>query len=206
MWRCRWHWRTPREPRCCSSGSSSCSCRTWTPSPTTCTSPWSSTTTTTVRHIGLCWSKMNSSVISCWVKTSCSPLHSHSCWLPATRLQGRRLWQPLVWRHGGALQGGRGADGLPHLERARVCGAKPAQEASRREPPEGDQAGYSEESSREGNDHSGSRRKIIKMHLCFIIKHNIPSFFALSFSQKVLNLAKSVRFGQFSCTGCMQGL
>lgn len=48
-WRRRWHWRTPREPWCCSSGSSSCSCKTWMPSPTTCASPWSSTITTTVR-------------------------------------------------------------------------------------------------------------------------------------------------------------
>ena len=51
MWRCRSQWRTPREPLCCSSESSSCSCRTWTPSPTTSTSPWSSTTMMTVRHV-----------------------------------------------------------------------------------------------------------------------------------------------------------
>ncbi len=51
MWRCRWHWRAPKEPLCCSSGSSSCLCRTWMPSPITSTSPWSSTIMTTVRRI-----------------------------------------------------------------------------------------------------------------------------------------------------------
>lgn len=48
MWRCMWLWRTPKEPQCCSLGSSSCSCRTWTCSPTTSASPWSCTITMTV--------------------------------------------------------------------------------------------------------------------------------------------------------------
>lgn len=51
MWMCRWPWGTPRRPQCCSSGSSFCWCRTWVPSPRTCTSPWSSTITMTVRRI-----------------------------------------------------------------------------------------------------------------------------------------------------------
>lgn len=48
MWQCMWRWRIPREPQCCLFGSSFCSYRIWMLSPATSTSPWISTTMTTV--------------------------------------------------------------------------------------------------------------------------------------------------------------
>lgn len=47
---CRCHRMTQRKPRCCSSGSSTCSCKTSAPSPATSTSPWTSTTMIAVRY------------------------------------------------------------------------------------------------------------------------------------------------------------
>lgn len=48
IWQCMWRWRIPRERQCCSSESSFCSYRIWTCSQATSTSPWISTTMTTV--------------------------------------------------------------------------------------------------------------------------------------------------------------
>lgn len=48
----KWRWRlTSRQPRCCSSGSLSSCCRTWTLFPKRSTSTWSSTIMTRVRQV-----------------------------------------------------------------------------------------------------------------------------------------------------------
>lgn len=78
-------------------------------------------------------------------------LFSNPSWLPTARIQGGRMWHSLVWGHGGALQGGRGTDGLPYLESSCVSRRRSAEEVSRRKPFDWDEAGLPEKSSSEQN-------------------------------------------------------
>lgn len=142
MWRCMWLWRTPKEPQCCSLGSSSCSCRTWTSSPTTSASPWSCTITMTVSVLDqVCWN----SYMSEW--THLPLLFSHPSGLPTPRIQGGWMWQPLVWGHCSALQGGRGTDGLSYLENSCVSRRRSAEEAAGGKTFEWGDTGFPERSS-----------------------------------------------------------
>lgn len=74
---------------------------------------------------------------------------SNPSWLPTARIQGGRMWHSLVRGHGGALQGGRGTDGLSYRESSRVSTRRPAEEVSRRKPFDWDEAGRPERSSSE---------------------------------------------------------
>lgn len=142
MWRCMWLWRTPKEPQCCSLGSFSCSCRTWTSSPTTSASPWSCTITMTVSVLDqFCWNSSESE----W--THLPLLFSHPSGLPTPGIQGGWMWQPLVWGHCSALQGGRGTDGFSYLENPRVSRRRSAEEAAGGKTFEWGDTGFPERSS-----------------------------------------------------------
>lgn len=104
-----------------------------------------------------------------WNATACFPHQSHPRWLPTAGLQGGRMWQPLVWRSGRALQGGRSADGLPRPESACVGWTRTTEKASGREPPEGDPAGSSDRFPTGGEHHGGDRQFCLlsKRHLFY---------------------------------------
>lgn len=142
-WKCKWRWKTPSKPRCCSSGSSSCSCRTWMPFPTKSTSPWSSTTTMTVGDfVALCIKSEIKRSDFIFVFFALFYLKSHSCRLPTSRLQGGGVRSPVVWGNACALQSGWGAHILSRLESPSVCGAKPGGETSEKRFPEGERATF----------------------------------------------------------------
>lgn len=90
MYRCKWYWRTPRQPLRCSSGSSSCLCRIWAAFLTMSTSRWSSTTLMTVRGIS-----MVSQTLVCYsiakIFHFCSALLSQSPLLTISHRVSRRV-------------------------------------------------------------------------------------------------------------------